>query len=164
MKVHSLPREQGGISIAGVACGWSAQCKDAFCVGWIRCWAAPAQVTSVAAIGNCTQLSSVQLVAVSSAQRMIAQSLPALFRADRREAYVGENGLDEAQRAGLMALTPKELPSQASVRAKCCESPRRCRPLEASPACGPAPCKVPILPAMRQAPHVEKQPCGSAGA
>lgn len=147
MQVHSLPWEQGRMSIAGVACGWSAQCKDAFCVGWIRCSAVPAQVTAVAAIGDCAQLFFVQRIAVSSAQRIIAQTLPALYRADRREAYVGENGLDEAQRAGLMALTLKELPSQASVRAKCCESLRRCRPLEASPACGPAPCKVPILPA-----------------
>ena len=33
-------------------------------------------------------------------------------RADRREAYVGENGLDADQRAKLMLLTPRELPTQ----------------------------------------------------
>ncbi|CAK0784330.1 hypothetical protein CVIRNUC_007534 [Coccomyxa viridis] len=38
---------------------------------------------------------------------------PFPYRADRREAFVGENGLDAAQHAALMALTPKELPTQA---------------------------------------------------
>ena len=38
-----------------------------------------------------------------------------MSRADRREAYVGENELDADQRAKLMALTPRELPTQVCL-------------------------------------------------
>ena len=43
-------------------------------------------------------------------------------RADLREAFVGENGLDAAQRAALMALSPRDLPAQASSSPQVCAS------------------------------------------
>ena len=115
---------------AGLACGRRAERKGTVCLGWNGCSTLSGRVCTSTLNHAATHRAyshhelGVRRVPFEvrhycALRHTIMWSkqpswLLWINRADRREAFVGENGLDAAQRAALMALTPRDLPAQAS--------------------------------------------------